>query len=156
MLCGSRSPIRQRRVRASGGLLSSDSGLNAHAACVDAWMTRVGRDAPPPQLLRAFEQAFAALWKRALPTLGEVTLSAIVDRVLTGAAETFPPFATLDVDASGLRLEELKGREDGMERERLAAGLRSILVEFLTVVGYLTAELLTPSLHAELSSVPKP
>ncbi len=34
--------------------------------------------------------------------------------------------------------------------------MRKVLVEFLTVVGNLTAEILTPELHAALASAPLP
>ena len=43
-----------------------------------------------------------ALWNRANLTLGEVTLTAIVDRVLYSAAEQFPPFESLKVEPAGI------------------------------------------------------
>ena len=119
-------------------------------AIVDAWMAGVTR-LPPDRLLQAFERAFGALWRRALRTLGDVTLTAILDRVLTSATEKFPALVPLKVDAaSGLRFDELRASPP---RGPLAEALRFVLVEFLTVLGYLTAEVLTPFLHAELSKV---
>jgi hypothetical protein len=38
----------------------------------------------------------------------------------------------------------------------LVAGIRFVLVEFLTVLGNLTAEILTSELHAELSNIVLP
>ncbi len=118
-------------------------------------MERVDTGSPPEPLLRAFEQAFAALWLRADRTLGEVTLTAIVERVLSRAADRHPVLSPLEVAAAGLRCDGLLARAGSLHHERLADGIRFVLVEFLTVVGNLTADILTPALHAELSKAAK-
>ena len=126
---------------------------NDHSACVNAWMARCAKGLPPARLLQAFEAAFAAMWRRAHQPLGDVTLTAIVDRVLYVATEQYPSFASLKVDATGLRCEELRQRADSLHADQLAEGVQFILVEFLTVLGNLTDEILTPALHGELSKV---
>ncbi|MGA9523514.1 MAG: hypothetical protein WBV82_18775 [Myxococcaceae bacterium] len=108
---------------------------------------------PPERLILAFEQALDSLWRRAHQPLGEVTLAAIVDRVLYTAAEQYPILAPLKIDANGLRWQELRERAANMHDEQLTDAIRFVLVEFLTVLGNLTAEILTPSLHAALSAV---
>ncbi|WP_437941968.1 hypothetical protein [Sorangium sp. So ce341] len=126
---------------------------NDHSACVDAWMERVAQGLPPDRFVQLFERAFSALWRRAHATLGEVTLGAIVDRVLYYASERYPILSPLEVDSAGLDCAELQALAGGLARDQLAEGLRFILVEFLTVLGNLTAEILTPALHGELSKV---
>jgi hypothetical protein len=106
---------------------------------------------PPDRLIQVFEQGFAAMWRRAHRTLGDVTLTAIADRVLHNAAEQFPTFSALTVDTTGLHCKELSERTRGLSRDQLEAAIRYVLVEFLTVLGNLTAEVLTPALHSELS-----
>jgi hypothetical protein len=103
--------------------------------------------------VQAFDQGFAALWRRAHLTLGDVTLTAIVGRVLYVAAEEHPFLSALTVDPGGLRCQELHERAVDLPPDRLAEALRFVLVEFLTVLGSLTAEILTPALHAELASI---
>jgi hypothetical protein len=122
-----------------------------HGACVDAWMDRVTRDSPPERLIREFEHGFAALWRRAQQTLGDVTLTAILERVLYTSAERFPVLASLKIEATGIQSHGLHERAESMHHDELAQGIRFVLVEFLTVIGTLTAEILTPALHAELS-----
>jgi hypothetical protein len=122
-----------------------------HRACVNAWMDRVTKDLPPERLLNAFEHGFAALWRRAHQTLGDVTLTAIVDRVLFTAAEQYPFVASLKIEATGLRSHELDERAGSLQRDEVVEGVRFVLVEVLTVLGNLTAEILTPALHEELS-----
>lgn len=128
-----------------------------HSDCVDAWLERSGRDRSPEALLRLFEAALGALWGRTKTTLGEVTLTAIAERVLHSASETFPLFSSLEVDPSrGIRCGDLGDRLTSVPDAELVAGIRFVLVEFLTVLGHLTAEILTPELHSELSNMALP
>jgi hypothetical protein len=128
-----------------------------HAACVDAWLKRSGKDLSPEVLLRLFEAALGALWARTATTLGEVTLTAIAERVLHNAAETFPLFSSLKVEPTGgIPFRDLRERISSVHDSELVDGIRFVLVEFLTVLGSLTAEILTPELHSELSSVALP
>jgi hypothetical protein len=61
-----------------------------HETCVDGWLERSAKDLSPPVLWRLFTQAFGVLWARTKTTLGEVTLTAIAERVLYNASEKFP------------------------------------------------------------------
>jgi hypothetical protein len=125
-----------------------------HAACVDSWLERSAKDLPSDALLRLFDAALAALWIRTKTTLGEVTLTAIAERVLHNVAERLPVFAALTVDPrSGINCGDLRKRAAAVRGLELQDGIRSVLVEFLTVLGTLTAEILTPELHAELYGV---
>jgi hypothetical protein len=126
---------------------------NAHGACVDAWMERATKGLPPERLVHAFEQAFGALWQRAHQTLGPVTLTAIVDRVLSTSAERFPFLAGLEITATGVDCRALRERAGSLHDHQLADGIRFVLVEYLTVLGNLTAEVLTPALHEKLSNL---
>jgi len=126
---------------------------NNHRARVDAWMDRAAKEAPPERLLDAFERAFGAIWRRARVTLGDVTLMAILDRVLYTAAERFPLLSPLEADATGLRSDKFRQRAGSLHPDQLREGIRFILVEFLTVLGNLTAEVLTPALHSELARI---
>lgn len=128
-----------------------------HAACVDAWLDRSAKDLSHEALLRLFEAGLNALWARTKITLGEVTLTAIAERVLHNASERFPVFASLEVEpASGIQGRELHARIGSVHNSQLIKGIRFVLVEFLTVLGNLTAEILTPELHSELSNVALP
>lgn len=128
-----------------------------HAALVDAWLKRSAKDLSSEDLLRLFEAALGALWARAKLTLGEVTLTAIAERVLHNTSETFPLFSSLKVEPTGgIPFRQLRERIISVRGAELMAGIRFVLVEFLTVLGNLTAEILTPELHSELSNVVLP
>ena len=119
-----------------------------HRTAVTAWLERIPTRSVET-LTQAFEDTFAALWQRSLLTLGEVTLAAILDRVLHRAAELHPSASVFEVDASRLRYRGLRS-QTGMRTEQVTELLCFVLEEFLTVLGNLTAQILTPALHAEL------
>ena len=123
----------------------------AHVECVEAWLDQAAKTLAPAQLVTLFERALSALWRRAEITLGEVTLTAIVDRVLYTASETYPFLSALKVEETGIGFDGF--REQGAHVANLPEAVRLVLVEFLTVLGHLTDEILTPALHAELSKV---
>ena len=127
-----------------------------HRTRVDALMGLAAKDSSPRRLLEVFEQGFGAVWRRAHATLGSVTLMAILDRVLYNAAGRYPVLAPLEMDESGLRVDKLREGIDGLERRPLEDALRFLLVEFLTVLGNLTAEVLTPALHSALAKAAVP
>jgi hypothetical protein len=124
-----------------------------HRASVDAWLERADAGMPPEQLLQTFAEGFDTVWRRAHRTLGEVTLVAIGDRVLHNAAEQFPTLSVLKVESTGLQYKELGALAVSLDSEQLLAAMRFVLLEFLTVLGALTAEILSPALHAELAKL---
>ncbi len=123
-----------------------------HDARVSAWIEHTGGDLPSIRRLEAFEHSFRALWARSVRTLGDATVTAIVDRVLHSAAVAHPTLPPLSVDASGLRLESLRKDVEVIAPDELVALIHFVLVEFLRVLGVLTSEVLTPALHHELST----
>lgn len=124
-----------------------------HAEQVATWLDSRLRGAPPEQRVLAFQQAFDALWERAAATLGEVTLTAIAERVLQDARDGHPMMASVRVRAHGIECEQLRSRAASLDGDELLNAARQVLVELLTVLGNLTAEILTPGLHAELGRV---
>lgn len=118
---------------------------------VESWLQRALVGRPVDEQLAAFEELLGALWRRAHRTLGEVTLGAIVGRVLHVSVQRYPLLAGLGVDGSGVRFDDLRVRAATLEPELLTGAVRFVVVELLTVLGNLTAEILTPPLHDELA-----
>jgi len=117
-------------------------------------MREAAKGLPPGQLLQLFEQTMGALWNRTHRTLGSVTLGAVTDRVLINASERFAPFESLKVEAKGIDFQELRERTDIFgDGKALAQGIQFVIVEFVSVIGNLTGEILTPGLYLELSKI---
>ena len=127
-----------------------------HAKHVDDWMDQVVKDAPATSLLLLFETAWAALWRRAEGAAGQVTLGAVAELVRVESVNKFPILSPLKLDATGLSCKALLDSADTLEKGVLQEGLRFMLVEFLTVLGDLTDQILTPGLYEELSRITPP
>jgi len=124
----------------------------SHEAVVDTWLAGVAQE-PALDGLDVLEAAFGALWRRVQPTLGEITLVAIVGRVLHASSERFPVLRSATVDRDGIHLDALKAERGALDRDELERMARTALVELLTVIDHLTGGVLTPALHAELSTI---
>jgi hypothetical protein len=124
-----------------------------HQLAVTAWLSRSRQHGSVPRMVDAFEQALTALWQRSQLTLGEVTLTAIVDRVLHTASAQYSFLGSIEIGASGLSCAALRAN-GALDIDELAAAVELVLVEFLTVLGNLTGDILTPAMHAELSRAP--
>jgi hypothetical protein len=126
---------------------------SAHEAVVDAWLKGT-EGLSTDAILDLFEEGLHRIIRHAQPTLGEITLGTIVDRVLYTAAERHPFLSPLEASGGTVKLDRLRSALGAVEASELTTAARFALVEFLTVLGTLTAEILTPALHAELSHVP--
>ena len=125
---------------------------NRHREVVDAWAARIARDSPPRQVIDAFDDAFDRLWQRARKTLGDITLVAISDRVLDTASRQFGVLGAVSTGDGGLDLDKLRERAGETDSAELLLATKFVLTEFLTVLGKLVADILTPALHAELAN----
>ena len=125
---------------------------SVHIKYVSEWMKRAAT-VSQDQLAALFEKAMSALWHRTYSALGDITVAAIVDRVLYNAAEKYSVLNSLKLDPSGVNFAEFRHQASTINDRELKEAIQFVLVEFLTVVGNLTAEILTPALHSELSKV---
>jgi hypothetical protein len=121
-----------------------------HEQCVDAWLTRERNSAPGSDyLVASLSVGLRALWDRARPALGEVTLGAIFRRAVESARRRHPELSPLDVTVSDRGALEVA--PPSLARGDLTAGARFLLVELLHVLARLSSNVLTPALHAALS-----
>lgn len=123
-----------------------------HQAHVAQWINRTAADLSREQLLVLLENAMNALWLRSEAMLGEATLTAIMKRILYYTTQKYPFFEEIQVQSDGIDCRQIGVKEPDSDRE-LQEGIEFMLVEFLTVIGNLTAEVISSALHADLSAV---
>lgn len=136
----------------------------SHEAVVDAWLARSVDHDSSVGIMRLFHAALDAVWNRAVTILGPVTLTAIAERVLHNATERYSFLSVIDRRSNSDRrsggdarwMERLYERLGTVPRAALIEGLRFGLIELLTVIGALTAEVLRGDLHAALEAVTTP
>jgi hypothetical protein len=126
-----------------------------HSAAVDAWIKQAIDGADQAELVDLFRAAIETLWGRAVTTLGSVTLIAIAERVLGTVAGRYSFLSAVNPRPAGdVRWkQQLRERLTQVPRPELIEGLRFAFIELLTVIGRLTAEILSPDLHAALLEV---
>lgn len=129
---------------------------NIHSDAVHAWRAGRMRALSHEELSGLYERALDALWRRAHLSLGEITLKAIMERVLHQGVEVFPHLAALKVGTSGVHFEEMRKAAPALDLGLLDESLAYLVTELLRVFGTLTGEILTPGLHAELRKVQLP
>ena len=128
-----------------------------HVSSVDRWLDGVGAGLSSAALVSLFDDAIARLTTRIRATLGEVTLTAIVGRVLRNASDKYPNLSVLEADPSGqVKFSGLTDNCRDIDPADLRHALRFVMIELLTVIGNLTAEILTEDLHSELGKVKAP
>jgi hypothetical protein len=127
----------------------------SHGAAVDTWIKHVIENADAADLVELFRVAIETLWMRAVTTLGSVTLIAIAERVLATATRKHSFLSAINPRPNGDARwkQQLRDRLAQVPRQELIEGLRFGFVELLTVIGRLTAEILSPELHAALLEV---
>jgi hypothetical protein len=126
---------------------------NIHIEAVRAWRNSLDGPLSPQALVDLYERALDALWRRAHMSLGEITMMAIVERVLHDGAGRFPHLAALHIETSGVRCAELRQAAQALDPALLEESLSFLIIELMRVFGTLTGEILTPGLHAELRKV---
>jgi hypothetical protein len=136
-------------------LASDEKKPLSHARFVEEWWAERASGLSPARVVALFDLALSALWRRARRTMGEVTLGAIVERVLATSSELHPLLAGVRIDHGRISSEELRGRAAGLSEEELRAACCAVLADWLTVTGNLTAEILTPALHQALTEIPR-
>jgi len=127
----------------------------SHRAAVDAWIERSLDHDSSVEIVGLFRGALEVLWSCAVTTLGTVTLTAIAERVLHTATSQYGFLAAINPRPNGDAQwkQHLHERLASTPRAELIAGLRCGLIEFLTVIGRLTAEILSEDLHAALRKI---
>jgi hypothetical protein len=128
----------------------NDADSREHEQHVDRWLLSCRGRAPGEPMGSVLLVALRALWSRARPTVGEVTLGAVFRRVLETATLRHPELGPL-----GLRVAAASGPSEisiavTSSPADLTLAARFLLVEVLRVVARLTAGALTPALHAAL------
>ena len=124
-----------------------------HSSEIDAWIKQNSSGLSCEQLLAFFGKAIESTQKRTATILSEVTLTAIMDRVLSTSQKRFPLLSGVQIRSSGISVASLMPQAKDLKPEEIEAAFRFLLIELLTLLGHLTAEVLTETLYQELFKV---
>jgi hypothetical protein len=124
-----------------------------HTDQVKAWTQAATQDLSPEQLIAFFEQALSALWTQGRATMSSFMMTAVLERVIFNSAENHPVLSRLKIQETGISFEEIRKSKITSSESELIDAFQLMIVEFISILGGLTNEVVTPALYSELSKV---
>lgn len=128
---------------------------NYHSKVVAVWIVKATEGMPDGKLIAFFEKTFLQLFRRTQVSVSEVTLFAILDRVLYNSTEKYPLLGIIQLNDSVLKFSDYGKVEKNFSAAEIKEAFQSLITEFLFIIGNLTGEQLTPYLHAEFNLITK-
>ncbi len=126
---------------------------DTHAEQVRVWEEKNCTGLRSEQIAQLYARAVQAIENRSLVTLSSVTVKVVVDRALYESQGKFPVLAAVNIEGDRLNLTPLIEKCAGQDLEELRKALRFLLTEVLSVLGNITADVLTAPLYKKLAGV---
>ncbi|MEO0373618.1 MAG: hypothetical protein AAF329_03110 [Cyanobacteria bacterium P01_A01_bin.17] len=102
------------------------------------------------EVLEIYEDLLKTIWDRIMPTLGRVTVSAIMERALVLTAEKYPLIHHLEVGAEGVSFDVLRQRLGEEEKFALRDALKELVANLIDILAMLTGDILVRQLLKEI------
>ncbi len=102
----------------------------------------------PERSVSGFESVIQAVWKRAHRSLGEVTLRAVLERVLEDTVVRFPLLGCARITSEGIEVDRSSLRWSELSEVVVARSFGALLEEIREVLGQMTGQILTEPIDA--------
>lgn len=102
------------------------------------------------EVLEIYEDLLQAIWNRIMPTLGRVTVMAIMERALVLTAEKYPLVKHLVATAEGVSFEILRQRLGEEQKPVLREALKEVITNLIDLLAMLTGDILVRQLLKEI------
>jgi hypothetical protein len=102
------------------------------------------------KILRTYTRILRLIYDRILPTLGQVTLLAIMERALAMTAERHPLVRHLQLTTAGLSFQDLYHRVGLEDEHGLREALKDLVTNLLDILVMLTGDILVQGLLQEI------
>ncbi|MEO5968735.1 MAG: hypothetical protein ABIQ95_02310 [Bdellovibrionia bacterium] len=124
-----------------------------YAGYMDAWFNKNVEGLSTEETVNLLGQTLAVLWESARKTLSEVTLMAVMDRVILINSESFSFLSLVKVELGGVRVKELERTASLLRKNAVVGAAKDVLTDFLTIIGNITGEVISRTLITKLSRV---
>ncbi len=107
------------------------------------------RQARHEEVLAIYEDLLQTIWNRLVPTLGRVTVAAILDRSVAATAEHHPFVKTLRVTREGLEFQGLRDHlmpPGGPEQVEIRGAMKELVASLIDLLATLTGDILVRQL----------
>ena len=117
---------------------------------VEERVSQAKTQARKEEVLEIYEDLLKTIWDRILPTLGRVTVMAIMERALVLTKEQYPLIGHLDATPEGVSFEVLRQRLGEEERLLLREALKELIANLIDILAMLTGDILVRQLLKEI------
>jgi hypothetical protein len=102
------------------------------------------------EVMAIYEDLLRTIWDRIVPTLGRVTVSAILDRSISTTAEHYPFLKHLAVTREGLSFQTLREHLGDQEQQALREAMKELVANLIDLLAVLTGDILVRRLLSEV------
>jgi hypothetical protein len=102
------------------------------------------------EVLEIYQDLLQTIWNRIMPTLGRLTVTAIVERALVLTAEKYPLVKHLEATAEGISFEILRQNLGKEEKLILREALKEVITNLIDILAMLTGDILVRQLLKEI------
>ncbi len=102
------------------------------------------------EVLEIYEELIQTIWNRIFPTLGRVTVAAIMERALVLTQETYPMVKHLTIKPEGVSFETLRQYISEEERGLIREALKELIANLIDILALLTGDILVRQLLKEI------
>lgn len=125
-----------------------------HLALIETIIESRVRLASQDQVIDDYEDILNAIWNRIMPTLGGVTLVAIIERSIVLTTKNYPQVRPLHVTTKGFDLDELRQQAHACPITNLHQALKAFIMKLTEILIALTGDILVRQLVRHFESEP--
>ncbi len=102
------------------------------------------------EVLDIYNDLLKTIWNRILPTLGRVTVMAIMERALVLTEETYSIIGYLKVTSEGVSFRTLSQNVKDEDNQIIREGLKELVANLIDILAMLTGDILVKQLLQEI------
>lgn len=104
------------------------------------------------EVLETYDDLLKTIWNRILPTLGRVTVIAIMERALVLTKERYPLIGQLEVTQDGVSFTMLRQHIQDEDRQVIREALKELITNLIDILAMLTGDILVKQLLQEIEA----
>jgi hypothetical protein len=97
-----------------------------------------------------YEDLLQTIWERLLPTLGRMTVCAIMERSLAMTVERHPFMEQLNVTRDGVDFEVMRERLRDQQHDEVRAAMKEFVANLIDLLAMLTGDIIVRRLLTEI------
>jgi hypothetical protein len=102
------------------------------------------------EVVALYDDLLRTIWGRLLPTLGRVSVTAIMERSLALTVERHPFMQVLRVERNGISTETLREQLEGRGRDEIRDAMKELVANLIDLLAMLTGDIIVRRLLSEI------